>query len=156
MPALHFFQPQYIFFIGKEEVEIGFIDGDADTRPTKICNQFGFKSAEFHATFVAGIIAATADNTIGVAGIGPFDILPVRVLDHCGSGPSSGVAEGILHAKNNGADVINLSLGSSVPSTTILDAVNAAHADGVVLVAASGNDGIQLFHTLLDLIMLFQ
>ena len=116
-----------------------FVDGDADTIPTKICNRF--KSAEFHATFVAGIIAATSDNGVGVAGIGPFDILPVRVLDHCGFGSSSGVANGILWAKNNGADVINLSLGSSSPSTVILNAVNAAHTADVIIVAATGNDG---------------
>ena len=116
-----------------------FVDGDADTRPTKICNRF--HSAEFHATFVAGIIAATSDNGVGVAGIGPFDILPVRVLDHCGSGSSSAVANGILWAKNNGADVINLSLGSSSPSTVILNAVNAAHTADVIIVSASGNDG---------------
>jgi serine protease len=116
-----------------------FVDGDADTRPTKICNRF--HSAEFHATFVAGIIAATSDNGVDVAGIGPFDILPVRVLDHCGSGSSSDVANGILWAKNNGADVINLSLGSSSPSTVILNAINEAHTADVIIVAASGNDG---------------
>ena len=116
-----------------------FVDGDADTRPTKICNRF--KSAEFHATFVAGIIAATSDNGVGVAGIGPFDILPVRVLNHCGFGSSSAVANGILWAKNNGADVINLSLGSSFPSTVILNAVNEVHAADVIIVASSGNDG---------------
>jgi len=114
-----------------------FVDNDDDTRPTRNCGN----SAEYHGTFVAGIIGATKNNTIGVAGIGPFDILPVRVLNHCGSGSSSAVANGILWAKNHGASVINLSLGSSVPSTTILNAVNAAHVDGVVLVAASGNDG---------------
>jgi len=116
-----------------------FVDGDADTRPTKVCNRFN--SAEFHATFVAGIIAATSDNGVGVAGIGPFDILPVRVLNHCGFGSSSAVANGILWAKNNGADVINLSLGSSFPSTVILNAVNEVHAADVIIVAASGNDG---------------
>jgi len=123
----------------RTDLDYDFIDNDNDTRPTNTCGN----SAEYHGTFVAGVIAATKDNTIGVAGIGPFDILPVRVLNNCGSGSSSGVASGIIWAVDHGADVINLSLGSPVPSNTILNAVNYAHAwpGDAVIVAASGNDG---------------
>ena len=125
------------------DIDWDFVDDDDDTRPNKICRQFGQSSAEWHATFVAGIIGATKHNSIGVAGVGPVDILPVRTLNQCGSGFSSDVAAGILHAKNNGAHVINLSLGSSAASNSILDAVNLAYAADIILVAAAGNDGDQ-------------
>ena len=125
------------------DIDWDFVDDDDDTRPNKICRQFGQSSAEWHATFVAGIIGATTNNVIGVAGVGPVDILPVRTLNQCGSGFSSDVAAGILHAKNNGAHVINLSLGSSAASNSILDAVNLAYAADIILVAAAGNDGDQ-------------
>ncbi len=97
------------------------IDNDFDVRPTQLCNG----KPDWHSTFVSGVVGATKDNSIGVAGVGPVDLLLVRVLD-CGSGPSSVVADGILYATNNGADVINLSLGSNFPSTAIFDAVYLA------------------------------
>ena len=125
------------------DIDWDFVDDDNDTRPKKICSQFGQSSAEWHATFVAGIIGATKHNSIGVAGVGPVDILPVRTLNQCGSGFSSDVAAGILHAKNNGAHVINLSLGSSAASNSVRDAVNLAYAADIILVAAAGNDGDQ-------------
>jgi subtilisin family serine protease len=63
-----------------------------------------------HGTHVAGIAAATADNAIGVAGVDwQCRIMPVRVLESC-SGPESFLAEGIVWAADNGADVINMSL----------------------------------------------
>jgi len=128
----------------RTDIDYDFIDDDDDTRPTTTCGN----SAEYHGTFVAGIIAATKDNTIGVSGIGPFEILPVRVLNNCGSGSSSAVSNGITWAVDHGAKVINLSLGSSVPSNTIENAINYAHGEGgdAVIVAASGNDGTSQTH----------
>ena len=124
------------------DIDYDFVDDDTDTRPTAICLIPGVgKFAESHSTFVSGIIAATKDNSKGVSGLAPVDILPIRVLGTCGSGYTSDVAAGIRYAADNGADVINLSLGSSVATQVELDAVNYAHAAGVVLVAAAGNDG---------------
>ena len=92
-----------------------------------------------HGTHVAGIIAA-ADNAIGVVGGSPLaTILPVRVLDSCGSGSTSDVAAGVLWAKNNGAKVINMSLGSTGNDPVLQAAVDAAVKDGVTVVAAAGN-----------------
>ncbi|GAW92426.1 S8 family serine peptidase, partial [Calderihabitans maritimus] len=94
-----------------------------------------------HGTHVAGIIAAVTNNGIGVAGVAPqVKIIPVKVLDANGSGYLSDVAEGIRWAADNGADVINLSLGASVDTYTMREAINYAYNKGVVIVAAAGND----------------
>ncbi|MEL6344986.1 MAG: S8 family serine peptidase [Myxococcota bacterium] len=94
-----------------------------------------------HGTHVAGTIAQTTNNAAGVAGLA-FDaeILPVKVLDAAGSGFSSDIIAGIEFAVDNGADVINLSLGSSTFSAAEAAAIAAAHDAGVFIAAASGND----------------
>ncbi|TCP69398.1 S8 family serine peptidase [Baia soyae] len=93
-----------------------------------------------HGTHVAGTIAATTNNGIGVAGVAPdVKILPVRVLDSNGSGTYEWVANGITYAADNGAKVINMSLGGSGGSQALEDAVNYAWGKGVVIMAAAGN-----------------
>jgi thermitase len=97
-----------------------------------------------HGTHVAGIIAATRDNTIGVAGVCPdCSILDGKVLNDSGSGSTSGIAKGINWAVNNGAKVINMSLGQLSSSRTLESAVNNAWNKGAVIVAAAGNTGDQ-------------
>lgn len=94
-----------------------------------------------HGTHVAGIAAAITNNGVGVAGVSwNSRIMPVRVMDAAGNGWDSDIAEGIIWAADNGADVINLSLGgaSSSPQTLQI-AVNYANARGVTVVAAAGN-----------------
>ena len=96
-----------------------------------------------HGTHVAGIVAATANNTIGVAGVCPgCTILAGKILNDTGVGSSSGLANGINWAVSNGAKVINMSLGVKA-SRTLETAVNNAWNQGVVLVAAAGNGGNQ-------------
>ena len=93
-----------------------------------------------HGTHVAGTIAA-ANNNIGGTGIAyGARIMPVRVLDSSGRGSNSGVAEGIRYAAANGADVINLSLGGSTPSSVIRSAIAYATQRGSFVVTAAGND----------------
>ncbi len=93
-----------------------------------------------HGTHVAGIAAAATNNATGVAGVGyNSSLLNGKVLGDNGSGSTSWVASGITWAADNGAAVINLSLGSTSGSTTLSDAVNYASGKGVVVVAAAGN-----------------
>jgi thermitase len=95
-----------------------------------------------HGTHVAGIAAAETNNHKGVAGVSwGARIMPVKVLDENGSGPYSDVAQGILFACDHGAAIINMSLGGNEPSSTLQDAVEQAHADGCLMVAAAGNTG---------------
>ncbi len=96
-----------------------------------------------HGTHTAGIIAAGIDNGLGMVGICPeCSILPVKVLNQNNAGTWSGVAQGILYATDQGARVINLSLGASVSSKTLESAVEYAIAHDVLIVAAAGNMGI--------------
>lgn len=96
---------------------------------------------EGHGTMVAGIAAAETSNAAGIAGAaGAVSILPVKVLDASGAGTDAGVAEGIVWAADQGADVINLSLGGSAESPVLRDAIGYAVARGAFVVAAAGND----------------
>jgi hypothetical protein len=92
-----------------------------------------------HGTHVAGTIAAEK-NDFGVTGVAyNAKIMPVRVLNAGGSGSVSNIAAGIKYAADNGADVINLSLGGAY-SSEIEDAVQYATAKGSVVVMAAGNE----------------
>jgi subtilisin family serine protease len=94
-----------------------------------------------HGTHVAGIVAAASDNSYGVAGVAwNTKIMPVKVLDSAGNGTNLQVANGIYFATDNGAQIINMSLGGTSYSQTLADAVNYAYANGVALVASSGNE----------------
>jgi subtilisin family serine protease len=96
-----------------------------------------------HGTHVAGTIAAVANNGTGVAGVAPgARILPLKALDSSGSGSLADVASAIVFAADNGAKVINLSLGSSGASTTMQNATQYAASKGVLVVAAAGNGGV--------------
>jgi thermitase len=95
-----------------------------------------------HGTHVAGIIAAALDNGEGVAGVCPnCTLMPVKVLNEYNLGSWSQLTQGILFAVDNGAHVINLSLGSTVPSETLQVAIDYAVERGVLVVAAAGNNG---------------
>lgn len=94
-----------------------------------------------HGTHVCGTIAQSTDNGIGCAGVAPeVSIMPVKVLDWTGGGTSYGVAAGIRWAVDNGANVINLSLGGAAPERTIRDACQYAYERNVVVCAAAGNE----------------
>jgi subtilisin family serine protease len=93
----------------------------------------------FHGTHVAGIAAAADnDNPEGLVGICPdCTVMAVKVLDANGAAPLDVVANGMIYAVDNGAKVINLSLGSSLPATTLESAVDYAWDHGAVVVAAA-------------------
>ena len=99
----------------------------------------GFDDENGHGTHVAGIIAATANNGLGVAGLAQgVKILAVRALDGHGSGWDSDIASGIIYATDHGASVINLSVGGARSDVTA-SAVSYALSHHVVVVAAAGN-----------------
>ncbi len=93
-----------------------------------------------HGTHVAGIIAAAANNGAGSAGVCPqCRILPVKVLNQDNVGSWSGVAAGVIYAVDQGADIINLSLGGTGGANVLEQAIEYAVQKGVLVVAAAGN-----------------
>lgn len=95
-----------------------------------------------HGTHVAGIAAAAANNGVGITGLAPgARVMPIKVLDQYGNGWYSDIALGITYAADNGARVINLSLGGTEDSQTLRAAVDYARDRGALVVAATGNTG---------------
>ncbi len=93
-----------------------------------------------HGTHVAGTIGQTTHNGKGVAGLAHCArLMPIKVLSGDGWGSDADVASGIRFAADEGAQVINLSLGGPSPSKVLAAAVRYALAKGVVIVAAAGN-----------------
>ncbi len=130
------------FFNGVDDDGNGYIDDvrgwdfhDGDNDPL---DGFG------HGTHVAGIIAATGNNMIGITGVAPEAIImPLRGLDTNGNGLSSNLAEAIMYAADNGADFINNSWGcdSPCPSNPVAEqAVQYAASLGVLSIFSAGNN----------------
>ncbi|MCY9187830.1 S8 family peptidase [Bacillus mojavensis] len=100
-----------------------------------------YKDDNGHGTHVAGIIGAK-HNGYGIDGIAPeAQIYAVKALDQNGSGDLQGLLKGIDWSIANGMDIVNMSLGTSSDSQILHDAMDKAYEKGVLLVAASGNDG---------------
>lgn len=93
-----------------------------------------------HGTHVAGIVAATADNGLGVAGVAPECSLMIAKALKYGKGSDIDIADGIVWAAKNGADVINISVGLYTKSTAIEKAVKFALSKNAVVVSSAGND----------------
>ncbi|MBE9167029.1 peptidase S8 [Pleurocapsales cyanobacterium LEGE 06147] len=93
-----------------------------------------------HGTHVAGTIAQSTNNGYGVAGIAyEAKIMPLKVLSASGGGTVADIAEAIRFAADNGAGVINMSLGGGGESRLLKEAIDHAYNKGVVIVAAAGN-----------------
>lgn len=93
-----------------------------------------------HGTHVAGTIASYGE----VSGVmQEATLIPVKVLDDSGSGSIYGIVEGILYAANEGSDVINMSLGGGGYDQSMEEAIETASSEGTIVVAASGNDGME-------------
>lgn len=108
-----------------------FLNGDADP-----------SDDHGHGTAVAGVLASVAGNGQGTAGVcWSCAVLPVKALGPDGYGTWSAVATGITWAADQGADVINLSLGAPGASMTVKSAVEYARSRGAIVVAAAGNAG---------------
>ena len=93
-----------------------------------------------HGTHIAGIIAAVANNNVGIAGLAyNCSLMNVKVADDQGRFDSSVAAEGVIWAVDHGANVINMSLVSTEPSPGLEEAINYAWNKGAVVIAAAGN-----------------
>ena len=117
----------------KDRITAGydFVDNDANA-----------DDEEGHGTHVAGTIAGSHDDGIGISGVAPdSQIMPIRVLDSNGDGWTSDIIAGIRWATDNGADVINLSLGGGGYSQAMADAIRYASDRDSVVVMAAGNSG---------------
>ena len=120
----------HIEFKGRIGAGYDFVDGDSIA-----------EDANGHGTHVAGTIAAAKDGR-GITGVAhDATIMPIRVLDEDGAGYLSDVIRGVRWATNNGADVINLSLGGTGYSQAMADAIRHASRRGTVVVMAAGNEG---------------
>ncbi|MEO7454132.1 MAG: S8 family serine peptidase [Fimbriimonadales bacterium] len=94
-----------------------------------------------HGTHVAGTAGAQGDNSIGIAGVSfGVKIMPMRVLSNGGSGTEAQCGAGIVWATDHGADICTMSLQFYTGSTTFRDMVDYAHGEGVLLIAATGNN----------------
>ena len=96
-----------------------------------------------HGTGVAGIIAASYNNGIGLTGIMPeVSLMPIRIFNNSTNKTThSMLIEGINYAADHGADVINMSVGDKIESPAMNEACSQAAAKGAILIAASGNTG---------------
>ena len=155
-------------------VQVAVLDGGFDlTHPDLVPNinlalsanfvpgeslQYGLPDTFSHGAHVAGTIAA-AQNDFGVIGVAPnAELILVKVLSDGGSGAFSWVAAGIIHAANVGADIINMSLGASIPQSGIPGDITAnevaelrvlmnrvnnyASQQGVTIITSAGNSGL--------------
>ncbi len=101
-----------------------------------------------HGTHLAGTIGAVGNNATGSTGVcWNVKIMAVRVMDHTGAGTTANIVSGVNFAVNNGAKVINLSLGSTTSNNSNYDAsfntaITSAKTSDVVVVVAAGNDGV--------------
>ncbi|BCJ52282.1 hypothetical protein Asp14428_37570 [Actinoplanes sp. NBRC 14428] len=100
-----------------------------------------------HGTMAAGVSAATGNNGTGIAGVcWSCKILPVKALNAKGLGTYSDIAEGVRWAADQGADIINLSLGGTADSQLMRDAITYAMSKGALVLAAAGNEGSPALH----------
>lgn len=109
-----------------------FAGGDSDPYPVQ--------QDENHGTHVGGIAAGGTDNGTGHAGISDCSMLSARALDESGGGSLSDIADAITWSADQGAEVINLSLGGGGYTDTMKNAVSYAQNEGSLVVAAAGND----------------
>lgn len=141
---------------GSEEIKVAVVDTGVDLGHPDLKDRLlaGFnittqgktppKDDVGHGTHVAGVISALVNNGEGVAGMTWYNpILPVKVLDSSGSGSTYAVAQGIIWAADNGAKVINMSLGNYADAQFLHDAIKYAYDKDIVLIAASGNDNTE-------------
>ena len=102
------------------------------------------RDANGHGTHVAGITGAETDNNEGIAGVAPnCKLYIVQVFNFHGQGRDEWFYDGVIHAVDNGAKIINYSGGGPTQSTFFTDALDYARAHNVLVVVSAGNDSGQ-------------
>lgn len=133
---------------GKLVAGASFLNGGGDPSHPGGTGQQAVQDDNGHGTMVSGLIGAVTDNGTGIAAVAPnAKVLVVKVLGKDGSGKSNDVGAGVRWAVDNGARVVNLSLGSEIPVTGGLDgsipaAIDYAAAHGVAVAIAAGNSSL--------------
>jgi len=140
---------------GSEGVTVAIVDTGVDYTHPDLQSRFGSNkgsdfaggdgdpiapSGENHGTHVAGIASATTDNGTGVAGMSDSTLLACRALGG-GSGSTADIADAVEYATDQGADIINMSLGGGGYTNTMKNAVSYAVNNGTLPICAAGNDG---------------
>ncbi|MBP2242276.1 hypothetical protein J2Z40_002850 [Cytobacillus eiseniae] len=137
---------------GKNKVTVAVIDQGVDMQHPELkgkllpsynaVNPMNQGTPDFHGTHVTGIITGNKNNGIGGFGVNPnATILPIDVFDRGYGAYDYAIADGILHAVEKGAKVINMSLGGPMKSPVIEEAIKKALEKNITIVAAAGNDG---------------
>jgi len=139
--------PAY-FWRNEDEIERNGLDDDKngyvdDIWGWNFANENGnLADLKGHGTFVSGIIAAKRNNGIGIAGINPGAVIMVlKVTNKEGQSNALSIFRAIFYAVENGAQIINISSGGRGFSRITQNAINYAHANGVLVVVSSGNNG---------------
>ena len=109
-----------------------FVDGYPTPYDQNSSNPKAINAMRGHGTFVAGLISLVAPDA---------GLLPIRVLDSEGQGSTDAAAAGIVEAVARGAHVITLAFGTPYQSLVLNQAIRYANDSGVIVFAASGNDG---------------
>ncbi|EER03557.1 protease, putative [Perkinsus marinus ATCC 50983] len=150
---------------GLRNVVLAIVDSGVDVSHPDLINQFwknpddgsiGFNFLDGntnvndengHGTHVAGIAGAQTNNSIGIAGVADVKLMILKFMGSDGNGPLSGALNALDYAVRMGAAVSSHSYGGNVPSRIFENAIRIAANAGHVVVAASGNDGINLDET---------
>ncbi len=138
---------------GDESVVIAILDTGVDADHPELANKLVSTGRDFvnddfdadddhwHGTHVAAVAAAETNNREGIAGVAwQSKILPVKVIASDGEGYYSWLIDGLVWAADNGAKVINLSVGGDVDDPALRDACRYAYEQGALVVASGGND----------------
>lgn len=148
-------EPGWSITKGSQDIKVAIVDTGVDLNHPDLKDQLvsGFNVVNSdspplddvgHGTHVAGVVGAIVNNNLGVAGMSWYNrIMPIKVLDQTGAGSTYSVAQGIIWATDNGAKVINMSLGNYADASFLHDAIQYAFDHDVVLIAASGNDNTE-------------